>query len=132
MRRKSRSSAAWCAILNFPVEVIACPIVREADGLAMSSRNAYLSPEERVRAIVLHRSLQRVEKEFRADQRMAVQLCEAGRSVIAQEPQVRLDYLEIVDPDTLEPVERIVRPTLVAVAGYVGSTRLLDNIVLMP
>ena len=118
--------------LNFPVEVIACPIVREADGLAMSSRNAYLSPEERVRAIVLHRSLQRVEKEFRADQRMAVQLCEAGRSVIAQEPRVRLDYFEIVDPDTLEPVERIVRPTLVAVAGYVGSTRLLDNIVLMP
>ncbi len=132
MRRKSRSSATWCCDLNFPVEVVACPIVREPDGLAMSSRNAYLSPEGRVRALVLHRSLQRVEKEFRAGAHVAAQLCEAGRGVIAQEPQVRLDYFEIVEPDTLEPVERIVRPTLVAVAGYVGSTRLLDNIVLTP
>ena len=117
--------------LNFPIEVVVCPIVREADGLAMSSRNAYLSSEERLRALVLHRSLQCLEKEFRAGQRMASQLSEAGRVVIAREPQVRLDYFEIVDPDTLEPVDRIVQPTLVAVAAYVGSTRLLDNVVLM-
>ena len=117
--------------LNFPIEVVVCPIVREADGLAMSSRNAYLSPEERLRALVLHRSLQCLEKEFRAGQRMASQLSESGGGVIAREPQVRLDYFEIVDPDTLEPVDRIVQPTLVAVAAYVGSTRLLDNVVLM-
>jgi len=116
--------------LNFPVEVVVCSIVREADGLAMSSRNAYLSSEERLRALALHRSLQSVEREFRAGQRMAAQLSEAGRAVIAQEPQVRLDYFEIVDPETLEPVERLARPTLVAVAAYVGSTRLIDNVVL--
>ncbi|MFZ3262906.1 MAG: pantoate--beta-alanine ligase [Terriglobales bacterium] len=118
--------------LNFPVEVVVCPIVREDDGLAMSSRNAYLGAEERLRALVLHRSLQRMEKEFRAGQRMAAHLCEAGRAIIAQEPQVRLDYFEIVDPNTLEPVERIAQPALVAVAAHVGSTRLIDNVVLMP
>jgi pantoate--beta-alanine ligase len=117
--------------LNFPIEVVVCPIVREADGLAMSSRNAYLSPEERLRALVLHRSLQCLEKEFRAGLWLAAQMSETGRAVIALEPQVRLDYFEIVDPDTLEPVDRIVQPTLVAVAAYVGSTRLLDNVVLM-
>lgn len=118
--------------LNFLVEIAVCPIIREPDGLAMSSRNAYLNGEERLRALVLQRSLQLVEKEFRAGQRVAVQLSEAGRAVIAEEPQVRLDYFEIVDPDTLEPVERIAQPTLVAVAVYVGSTRLLDNVVLVP
>jgi pantoate--beta-alanine ligase len=116
--------------LNFPVEVVVCPIVREADGLAMSSRNAYLSAEERLRALVLHRSLQCVENEFRAGQRMAARLSEAGRGVIAREPNVRLDYFEIVDPDTLERVDRLARPTLVAVAAHVGSTRLIDNVLL--
>jgi len=118
--------------LNFPVEIVVCPIVREPDGLAMSSRNAYLNAEERLRALVLYRSLQRAEKEFRAGQRAATQLSEAGRAVIAEEPQVRLDYFEIVDPDTLDRVDRIARPTLVAVAAFVGSTRLIDNLVLMP
>jgi len=118
--------------LNLPVEIVGCPIVREPDGLAMSSRNAYLSPEDRRRALVLHRSLQRVEKEFRAGQTGAAPLSEAGRAVIAQEPQVRLDYFEIVDPDTLDPVAQITGRTLVAVAAYVGSTRLIDNIVLEP
>ncbi len=118
--------------LNFPVEVVVCPIIREADGLAMSSRNAYLSSEERSRATVLHRALQCVEKEFRAGEQSAARLNEAGRALIAKESHVRLDYFEVVNPDTLEPVDRIAGPTLVAVAAYVGSTRLLDNVILTP
>jgi len=117
---------------NFPVEIVSCRIVREPDGLAMSSRNAYLNPEDRRRALVLNRSLQRVESEFRAGQTAAAQLSRAGRAVIAQEPQVRLDYFEIVAPDTLDPVAQITGKTLVAVAAYVGPTRLIDNVVLIP
>jgi pantoate--beta-alanine ligase len=118
--------------LNFPVEIVACPIVREADGLAMSSRNAYLNPEERGRALVLQRSLQRAQQEFQAGERIAAKLISGGKDVFAREPQVRLDYFEIVDPDTLDPVERISQTTLVAVAAHVGSTRLIDNLVLNP
>ncbi len=118
--------------LNLPVEVVVCPIVREDDGLAMSSRNRYLSAEERQRALVLHRSLLQAEKDFRAGQRDAARLSEVGRAVIAQEPQVRLDYFEIVDPESLEPVDSISQPALVAVAAYVWSTRLIDNVVLNP
>jgi pantoate--beta-alanine ligase len=118
--------------LNFPVEVVGCPIVREPDGLAISSRNVYLSPDERRRALVLQRSLQSAENVFRAGERDAARLRENGREVIAGERGVRLDYFEIVDPETLEPVDRIARPTLVAAAAYVGSTRLIDNVVLKP
>ena len=116
--------------LNFPVEIVACPIVRESDGLAMSSRNAYLNREERGRALVLQRSLQQVQREFQAGERIPAKLVSAAKEVLAREPQVVLDYFEIVDPDTLDPVERISQKTLVAVAAYVGSTRLIDNIVL--
>lgn len=116
--------------LNFPVEIVSCRIVREADGLAMSSRNAYLNPDERRRALALHRSLQEVEKAFCQGERDAQKLVQLGRMVIAQEPEVRLDYLEIVDPMSLDPVERIEKKTLVAVAAYVGSTRLIDNVLL--
>ena len=118
--------------LNFPVEIVGCPIVREVDGLAMSSRNIYLSAEERVRALLLHRALQTTEEKFRAGESSAALLGESARAIIAREPGVRLDYFEIVDPDLLEPVERIAQPALVAVAAYVGSTRLIDNIVLRP
>ena len=116
--------------LNFGVEIVACPIVREADGLAMSSRNVYLTRGERGRALVLHRSLERVAREFQAGERMAAKLILAAKEVIARENGVVLDYLEIVDPDSLDPVEHISRATLVAVAAYVGSTRLIDNIIL--
>lgn len=115
-----------------PLEIVGCPIVREPDGLAMSSRNVYLNKDERERALVLHRSLQRVEDEFQRGQRDAGKLHEAGMEVMAGDPSVRLDYFEIVDPDTLDPVAGIARPTLVAVAGYVGATRLIDNVVLVP
>ena len=118
--------------LNFPVEIVACPIVRESDGLAMSSRNAYLNREERGRALALQRSLQQVQREFQAGERIAAKLISAAKEVFAREPQVVLDYFEIVDPDTLDPVERVSQRTLVAVAAYAGSTRLIDNIILNP
>lgn len=118
--------------LNFPVEIIACPTVREADGLAMSSRNAYLNREERTRALVLQRSLQKARERFDAGEKTAAKLISAAKEIFAGEPAVTLDYFEIVDPDTLDPVERMSQKTLVAVAAYVGTTRLIDNIVLNP
>jgi pantoate--beta-alanine ligase len=118
--------------LNFPVEIISCPIVRERDGLAMSSRNRYLNAEDRVRALVLHRSLLRMQREFEAGERIAADLISAGKDEFATEPNIAIDYFEIVEPDTLDPVERISQPSLAAVAAYVGSTRLIDNILLNP
>src|ERR1022692_3559522 len=118
--------------LNFPIEIVACPIVREPDGLAMSSRNAYLNREERRRALVLQRSLQKARQQFHDGERSAAKLISAAKEIFASEPQVVLDYFEIVDPDTLDPVERISQKTLVAVAARVGSTRLIDNVVLEP
>jgi len=118
--------------LNFAVAIVACPIVREPDGLAMSSRNAYLNREERGRAQVLQRSLQKARQQFQAGERCAAKLISAAKEVLAGEPQVALDYFEIVDPDTLDPVEQISQETLVAVAAYVGSTRLIDNMILNP
>jgi pantoate--beta-alanine ligase len=118
--------------LNFPVEIVACAIVRERDGLAMSSRNAYLNQEERRRALILHRSLQQAQQQFQGGERNAANLISAGKEVIAREPQVALDYFEVVDPDTLDAIEHISRRALVAVAARVGSTRLIDNVVLEP
>ncbi len=118
--------------LNFPVEIVACPIVREPDGLAMSSRNAYLNREERSRALVLQRALQETRQRFEGGERIAARLISAAKEVFAREPGVVLDFFEIVDPDTLDPVERLSQRTLVAVAAYVGTTRLIDNCVLEP
>src|SRR5258708_2093290 len=118
--------------LNFPVEIVACPIVREYDGLAMSSRNTYLNRDERGRALVLRRSLEQVQRELQGGERIAAKLISAAKEVFAREPQVALDYFEIVDPNTLDSVECISQKTLVAVAAYVGSTRLIDNTVLEP
>lgn len=116
--------------LNLPVEIVVCPIVREPDGLAMSSRNAYLDSAQRKRALVLHRSLLRVQRLAEAGEREAAKLVAAGREEFADEGSVRLDYFEIVDPDTLDPVEDISGGALAAVAAFVGSTRLIDNILL--
>jgi pantoate--beta-alanine ligase len=114
--------------LRFPVEIVACPIVREPDGLALSSRNAYLGPEERKRALVLRRSLLRVKELTDAGERNAAKLIAAGRKEFADEGTARLDYLEVVDPDTLDPAEDISGGALAAVAAFVGKTRLIDNI----
>jgi pantoate--beta-alanine ligase len=116
--------------LNLPVEIVTCPIVREPDGLAMSSRNAYLDAEQRKRALVLHGSLMRVQGLAEAGEREAAKLVAAGRKEFAKESSVRLDYFEIVDPDTLNPAQDISGGALAAVAAFVGSTRLIDNIVL--
>jgi pantoate--beta-alanine ligase len=116
--------------LNFDVEIVACPIVREADGLAMSSRNAYLDPQERRQALVLHGSLMRVKQLVESGERDVERLKSAGREEIAREGAVRLDYFEIVDPESLDPVSDVGKGVLVAVAAYVGRTRLIDNLVL--
>jgi pantoate--beta-alanine ligase len=116
--------------LNLPVEIEVCPIVRETDGLAMSSRNAYLNPEERKSALVLYRSLQRTRTMFDAGERRSEKLIAAAKEEFTGEPRARLDYLEIVDPDTLESQSMIRQRALVAVAAFVGTTRLIDNILL--
>src|SRR5258708_7272427 len=116
--------------LNIPVEIVACPIVREADGLAMSSRNAYLDSQQRQQALVLHRALMRVKKSWAGGERDAKKLAAEGREEFAAEKAVRLDYFEIVNPNTLDPVDEAGPGTLVAVAAFVGPTRLIDNILL--
>jgi len=114
--------------LNLPVEIVVCPIVREPDGLAMSSRNAYLNPEQRKQALALQRALMRIQRLVDAGERNAPMLAAAGREEFSADESVRLDYLEVVDPDTLDPVTDISNGALAAVAAYVGSTRLIDNI----
>jgi pantoate--beta-alanine ligase len=116
--------------LNFPVKIVACPIVREADGLAMSSRNAFLDARERTQAVVLQRALARMKKSWEAGEHDAAKLVAMGREEIAGEKSVRLDYLEIVDPDSLDPVGNLGDRALAAVAAFLGSTRLIDNILL--
>jgi pantoate--beta-alanine ligase len=114
--------------LNFAVEIIACPIVREADGLAMSSRNAYLDPEQRRSALVLHRALLRMKKMWEGGERSTRKLIEGGRDEMGKEKSVRIDYVEVVDPDGLDAVENVRRGALAAVAAFLGTTRLIDNI----
>jgi pantoate--beta-alanine ligase len=116
--------------LNFDVRIVVCPIVREADGLAMSSRNVYLSPEQRKQALVLYRALMRVQTLADRGESNSARLKVAGEQVMAEESAVKPDYFEIVDRDTLDSVSDISGGALVAVAAYVGSTRLIDNIVL--
>jgi pantoate--beta-alanine ligase len=116
------------ADLNLDVDVVTCPIVREPDGLALSSRNAYLSPDERKAAPVLSRSLAAAEKLIAAGERDVTKVMAAIRSVIGGEPQARIDYVEAVDPANLEPVIEIRGDVLIALAVFIGSTRLIDNI----
>ncbi len=116
--------------LNFDVELVVCPIVREPDGLAMSSRNRYLSAEERDRALVLSQALRRIEVEINAGVFDSASLIDVGLAVLAEEPEIRLDYLRIVDPDTLEDVDDVSAGALVAVAAVVGPARLIDNVLI--
>lgn len=118
--------------LRYDLDIVVCPIVREPDGLAMSSRNVFLSPEERRQAIVLSRSLTQIQNLAGSGERDSGRLVESGKQVVAQEPSVRLDYYEVVDPDTLEPLRDTSHGALVAVAAFVGRTRLIDNILLAP
>lgn len=118
------------ADLRLGTEIVVCPIVRDADGLALSSRNAYLSAAERRQALALSRAVRGVEERFARGERSAAALLSAALGVFGGEPGVRVDYLALVDWATLEPVETAVPGTLFAVAAYVGSTRLIDNTIL--
>jgi len=116
------------ADLDLDVEVVTCPIVREPDGLALSSRNAYLTPAQRTAARVLSTSLRWADKAVGAGERDAGRLVSGIRSILEAEPLARIDYVEAVDPETLEPVAEIRGRVLVALAVFIGSTRLIDNI----
>jgi len=116
--------------LDMRAEIMVCPIVREADGLALSSRNAYLDAEQRKTALVLSRSLREIEQAFGSGERRVAKLIEIGQALFRQTPAARLEYLEIVDPDTLDPVPQVAKRSLVAVAAFVGGTRLIDNVLL--
>ena len=113
--------------LNIPIEVIGCPIIRERDGLAKSSRNTYLSPEERQAALVLYRSLEAAKACCLQGEKSAQKLEASMRTIIEEEPLARIDYVAIVDAKTLEPVEMLEGRTLFALAVYIGKTRLIDN-----
>jgi pantoate--beta-alanine ligase len=118
--------------LNLDSEIVVCPIVREADGLALSSRNAYLSTEERKASTVLYRALVAVGNELAGGVRDALQLQSVLRRIIEAEPLVILDYAEIVSADTFEPVVRVARPSYVVLAVFIGKTRLIDNLLIEP
>jgi len=118
--------------LHFNLELVVCPIVREPDGLAMSSRNRYLSTEQRQQALVLSRALRRVEAKIAAGVVESAALIDAGLAVLADEPEIRVDYFSIVDPDTLENIADVTAGALVAVAAVVGPARLIDNVVIPP
>ncbi|CAN5553724.1 pantoate--beta-alanine ligase [soil metagenome] len=109
-------------------EIIVLPTVREDSGLAMSSRNLYLKPEEQQAAAVIHRALAKAKETYKAGERHATKLTELVRTIIEAEPRVRLDYVSLTDGETLEKLDKLdERPMMIAVAAYVGKTRLIDN-----
>lgn len=118
--------------LNFGIRIIGVPTVREPDGLAMSSRNTYLSEEERRSSLSLFRSLQRAQQAVAEGVRDAKGLICSVSELIASHPHTTIDYVAICDPDTLEDVDRVDGPTLIALAVRVGNTRLIDNAILKP
>lgn len=118
--------------LDFDIEILAAPIVREADGVAMSSRNAYLSDSERRAATCLVRALRAAEDLVRGGERSASVVREAVRGSIAGEPLARIDYIELVDPDTMKSIDSVNDEAVLALAVFFGRTRLIDNTLLRP
>lgn len=116
--------------LSYGIEIVGCPIIREEDGLAKSSRNTYLRPEERKAALVLSRSLEQAKKLLEQGEKDASVVAAAIRKEIEQEPLARIDYVEIVDYNTLEPVQSTEGELLTAIAVYIGKTRLIDNFII--
>lgn len=116
--------------LDMNVEIDVAPVVREPDGLALSSRNAYLTPEERKHAVALHEALAAGKEAFRRGRTAADELLAEMRAVLERHPLVRVQYLEIVDPETLDPVSTVTPGCVAATAAFVGGTRLIDNTVL--
>ena len=116
--------------LNFPIEIVVCPIVREPDGLAMSSRNVYLDPEQRQAATVLYRSLCAAKEVYERGERDAEKIREKMKEVLAGEPLADVQYVSCADSDTLEELETVTDKALLSMAVYMGKTRLIDNFVL--
>ena len=116
------------ADLNLPVAIVRVPTVREPDGLAVSSRNGYLDPEQRKVAPLLYRALQEAEKQIRSGEQDAAKIRAAALRVLGQAPLVRVEYLEVVDPDEMQPVSSVTPPVHVAGAAWLGATRLIDNV----
>ncbi len=115
--------------LNFPVHIVACPIVREADGLAKSSRNTYLSPEERQAALILSQSLKKGQEAIAAGEKDARKIIHIIKTSLEREPMARVDYVEVVDFENIQRVDTLAGETLVAIAVYIGKTRLIDNFI---
>lgn len=126
--QQARLLAQMVRDLDLPVQMRICPIVRESDGLALSSRNAYLSAEERERATVLYRALETVRGQIDAGERRSETLIAIARGMVDATPGARIDYIEVVDWETLRPVGAIQGKVLIALAVYFGTTRLIDNI----
>jgi pantoate--beta-alanine ligase len=115
--------------LDLPVEIRGCPTMREADGLAMSSRNVYLDADDRRAAPALHRALAAARDRWSAGERNAEALREVMRAVLAAEPRIRVDYVSVADPDTCAELEQVDGPALFSLAAHVGKARLIDNVV---
>jgi pantoate--beta-alanine ligase len=116
--------------LNFPIEIVVCPIVREPDGLALSSRNVYLDAEQRKAATVLHRALNAAGAAYGKGEREAGKLREIMKETLAKEPLARMQYVSCADYDTLQELEEVKGKTLLSMAVFFGKTRLIDNLVL--
>lgn len=115
--------------LNFNLEIVGCPIIREEDGLAKSSRNTYLSPEERKAAVILHKGLLKGKAMAAEGETSAARIKQAIREVIETEPLAKIDYVDIVDFDSIQEIDTLKSPFLAAVAVYIGETRLIDNFI---
>ncbi len=130
--QQSRIITQMARDLNLDTEIVVCPIVREPDGLALSSRNAYLNAEERKAATVLSRALDAAKSELAAGVRDALQLQTSLRRKLDSERLARVDYAEIVDAEAFEPVVRVSKPSYVVLAVFIGKTRLIDNLYVEP
>ena len=116
--------------LNFDIRIVACPIIREEDGLAKSSRNTYLNAEERVAALVLSRALNKGKALVESGELSAAKVKDVIMEELCKEPLARVDYVEVVDADSIEPVKELKGNILVAIAVYIGKTRLIDNFIM--
>ncbi len=116
--------------LNFPIEIVVCPIVREPDGLAMSSRNVYLDPQQRKAATILYRSLSAAKEAYENGERDADQLRQIMKDLLASEPLAQMQYISCADYDSLEELETVTGKALLSMAVFIGKTRLIDNFVL--
>ena len=115
--------------MNFDLDIVGCPIIREEDGLAKSSRNTYLNPAERKAAVVLSRAVRAGERLMQEGERSAAVVLKTMRDILEAEPLARIDYVDMVDAFSMEPVERADHPVLCAMAVYIGKTRLIDNFI---